>query len=519
MGLKYPIGNQDFIKIRKEDKVYIDKTDLIYKLVNNESYVFLSRPRRFGKSLLLSTIEAYFEGRKEFFKNLAIESLERDWKKHSVLHLELSRFDPYDPNSLKNLLEIQFREWERKFEIYDKVDSLSSRFAVIIQRAYKKSGNGVVILVDEYDYPLINTLHKRSLYDENREILRSIYVNLKAMDRYIRFGMLTGVSRFSKTSIFSALNNLDDITFSPEYSSICGFTENEIKSNLWEGVLNLAKTEKCSGEEAMQLLKKEYDGYHFSKDLVDIYNPFSLLSALKKESIENYWHRTGLPEFIAQKLKNSRESFIDIFCAEAPEHKLAETDTSFSSPVALMYQAGYLTIKAYDRIEREYKLGIPNREVERGLLLFLLGIYMEQDADDANKFIKEMAKCLDRGEPDEFFKRLQSFLASIGYPLTQNKSELFFEQGLYIILRALGLHVHSEMATSNGRIDLLIESEKYIYIIELKLDKTPEEALEQIEKKEYSLPWKYDGRKIFEIGVNFSSQKRNITGWKIISVS
>lgn len=515
MGLKYPIGNQDFKKIREEGKVYVDKTALIYELVNKASYVFLSRPRRFGKSLLLSTIEAYFEGRKELFEGLAIESLESDWRKHPVLHLKLSRFDNITHESLESILEQQFRYWEEIFEIKNVIPGFGARFGDIIQKAYQKSGNGVVVLVDEYDNPLIHTFNDNTLYERNREILRSIYVNLKDMDRYIRFGMLTGVSRFSKTNIFSALNNLEDITFLPQYSCICGFTEEEIRRDLWEGVRNISQSEGCSDEEALILLKKEYDGYHFSRNLIDIYNPFSLLNSLKTGFIENYWHRSGLPDFLANKLKESDKPFAALFSTEAPEYKLAETDTSFSSPLALLYQTGYLTIKGYDREEKEYRLGIPNKEVEQGLFLFLLGVYTEHDSDDENKLLKEMARCLKRGEPEEFLNRLQSFIASIGYPITQNKSELFFEQGLYIILRVLGLHVHTEMATSNGRIDLLVETESYVYVIELKLDKSPEEALAQIKEKQYSLPWKHDGRKIFEIGINFASKQRNITGWKI----
>ena len=519
MGLRYPIGDQDFAGIREEGKVYVDKTDIIYELVKGSKYIFLSRPRRFGKSLLLSTIEAYFQGRKELFEGLAIESLEKEWSKYPVLHLELSRFSTASPGSLPTLLNQQFGKWENEYGITHVPDDFGTRFAEIIEKAFQKNGKGVVVLVDEYDHPLINTLHDESLYERNREILRSVYVNLKALDRYIRFGMLTGVSRFSKTNIFSALNNLEDITFLPQYSCICGFTEEEIRRDLWEGVKNIAQSEECSDEEALRLLKKEYDGYHFSRNLIDIYNPFSLLNSLKTGFIENYWHRSGLPDFLEKKMKDSNVAFSKLFDTEASEYKLAESDTSFSSPVALLYQTGYLTIKSYNKEDKEYVLGIPNREVEQGLFLFLMGSYMEQDPDDGNRTMREMAKCLKRGETEEFLERLQSFIASIGYPVTQNKSELFFEQGLYIILRVLGLHVHTEMATSNGRIDLLVETDRYVYVIELKLDKTPEEALAQIKEKHYSLPWKHDGRKVFEIGISFSSEERNIMGWKVDTLS
>ena len=515
MSLRYPIGQQDFAGIRKEGKVYVDKTSYVYELVNNNKYVFLSRPRRFGKSLLLSTIEAYFDGKKELFEGLAVESLEKDWKKHPILHLKLSRFDNATNHALENLLEQQFRCWEETLGIKDVIPGFGARFSDIIQKSYQKSGNGVVILIDEYDSPLINTFHDESLHIKNREILRSLYVNLKDMDQYIRFGMLTGVSRFSKTNIFSALNNLEDVTFLPKYESICGFTEDEIKRDLWEGVNNLAREEKCSDNEALNKLKKEYDGYHFSRNLIDIYNPFSLLNALKNGFIENYWHRSGLPDFLVKKLKTSRESFGKLFSTEASEYKLAETDTSFSSPVALLYQTGYLTIKSYNKEYKEYKLGIPNREVEQGLFLFLMGAYMEQDSDNGNRTMRDMTLFLKKGEPLEFLERLKSFLSSIGYPITQNKSELFFEQGLYIILRVLGLHVHSELTTSNGRIDLFIETEKYIYVIELKLDKPAKDALSQINEKNYCLPWKFDGRKIYKIGITFSSAQRNITDWII----
>ena len=514
--LKYPIGQQDFAGIIRDGWLYIDKTGLIYRLVNNDKYIFLSRPRRFGKSLLLSTIRYYFEGRKELFEDLQIMELEKHWKKHPVLHLELSGTMPGDPDSLKSVLDFQFREWEKRYDIENISKSLSQRFATIIREACIKTGERVVVLIDEYDNPLINTIHLKETYESNRELLKSVYSNLKSMDEFIRFAMLTGVSRFSNTTVFSGLNNLRDISFDNDYSTICGFTAEEIRRKMWDGVERLAGYEECSPEEAMVLLKDEYDGYHFSEIMADIYNPFSLLNCLASSRIDNYWIQSGVPEFLVRRLKETPISYQKLFSASGTSESLTASDAAFDSPVALFYQTGYLTIKGYDRKTRRFRLGIPNKEVDEGLFNYLLKGYYSYNVLDAEDRLKEMTACLEKGEPESFLERLKETLAGIPYHLHGKMTELDFERTLFVIFHIMGYHIHCELATSAGRIDLTVATGDYLYIIELKLDKSAEEALEQIERKAYALQWKNDGRKIFKIGVNFSSETRNIADWKIL---
>lgn len=513
--LKYPIGTQDFATLREFGYVYIDKTKLIYDLVNNNRYVFLSRPRRFGKSLLLSTIRYYFEGRKDLFDNLALINHERNWFKYPVLHLELSRVETNNPNSLKDDLDSQFSLWEKQYNVTTITSGFSQRFSNIILSAYQSTRKRVVILIDEYDNPLLNNIHNLEVYELNRNLLKSLYSNLKVMDEYIQFAMLTGVSRFSNTSIFSGLNNIQDITLLDDYATICGFTKEEIKKYLWEGVESLAVYEGCSNDEALRLLKEEYDGYHFSEKLIDIYNPFSLLNCLSTSRINDYWMKSGVPEFIVDKLEDSRESFERIFNSQADTYSLEAKDSVFDSPVSLMFQTGYLTIKGYNRKDRIYTLGVPNKEVDRSLFLFMLGSYSRHRRSDGGVQLREMSKCLYDGNPEEFIRRLQSLLAGITYELQGKFTELDYEKLMYVALHILGFYCQAEFRTSYGRIDLLVETKDYVYVMELKLDKSPEEALAQINGKDYTLSWKFDGRKIFKIGISFSSVKRNIDSWLI----
>ena len=516
MKQKYPIGRQSFKFVRNNDMVYVDKTGIIYDLVKNYSYVFLSRPRRFGKSLLLSTLQAYFEGSKELFEGLEIMQLEKEWKKHPVFHLELSRINPESGHSLVSALEEQFTEWENIYNIQNRNLEFAQRLSVLIKEAYRKSGQGVVVLIDEYDNPLINTLDNPDLHNKFRSLLKSIYSNLKALDQYIQFAMVTGVSRFSNTSIFSGFNNLKDITFNPGFSTLCGFTEEEIRRFLWPGVETLGEKLNCSSEEALRRLKEMYDGYHFSDGCPDLYNPFSLLNALDDSKIEDYWITSATPEFLIKKLKSYKISLSRLFSDTATEKTLAEKDTAFSSPVALFYQTGYLTIKSYDPETGRYRLGIPNLEVERGLFGDILQTYLGNEPQTESDMINNMSLALDNGKPEEFLIILKSFLAAIPGTINhRNMVELNFENTVYVLLMSMGKDVKAEHAVAAGRIDLLVSVKDFIYIIEFKFNSTPKKALEQIEAKDYSLPWSTDTRKLFKVGVNFSSKTRNITGWKI----
>lgn len=511
---RYPAGEQSFKNIREDSKVYVDKTKIIYDLVNNPKYVFLQRPRRFGKSLLLSTIKAYFEGEKKLFEGLAISELEKDWKKHPVFHLELSGIDSNNPESLPERLDIQFREWEKVYGNEESLSSYGARFGNLIRKAAEKTGERAVILVDEYDNPLINTLNKKERLDDYRELLRSIYSNLKSMDEYIRFGMLTGVSRFSKTSIFSGLNNLTDITFDNRYATICGFTEDEIHRFLRQGVTLLGEELETNTEDALTELKRMYDGYHFSRKCPDIYNPYSLIRCLDASEIKNYWFETATPKFLVEKLKETDVSFLNLFNGKVPEESLTESDTAFSSPVSLLYQTGYLTIKGYDKNTLRYFLGVPNREVETSLFSYLLSQFIGRDKVVAEDYAAEIVGFLRDGNPREFMQRLESFLGSIPYDLMPAVSEKYFQHVLYLIFRVTGTRISAEEKTSFSRSDIIVMTDRYIYIFELKLNESADVALKQIEDKKYALPYQYDGRKIFKIGVNFSSETRNIAEWK-----
>lgn len=511
--MKYPIGQQDFQKIREEGNLYVDKTSLIYHLVTRNNYIFLSRPRRFGKSLLLSTIQAYFEGKKHLFKGLEIEKLEKQWIPHPVIHLELSKIDSNDPTSLYQILEQQFRQWEKQYKIEKPLEALGPRFSDIIIAAYNSTGQRVVILIDEYDNPLINTIHLQDIYQKNQSLLKSIYSNLKHLDRYIRFGMLTGISRFTKMNIFSGLNNLNDISFESRYSEICGFTLQEIEKNFAQGLIRLGEEMELSYKDALKALKDWYDGYHFSENSTDIYNPFSLLNALDKSKIRPFWIETATPEFLVEKLKNSDENLSEIFNDSVEETELAIADTSFSSPVSLLYQTGYLTIKGYDKATLHYTLGIPNKEVSQGFLPAVLAGFIGKPQAKTNKEALIIKESLIKGDFNKFPEQLKIFLGSVPYSVIPHITEKYFQNTLYLLFKIMGLDVESEKQTSFGRSDIIVSTSNYIYIFELKVDGSAQEAICQIEEKEYALPYINSGKQIIKIGLNFSSETRNLSSW------
>ena len=513
--VKYPIGIQDFEGLRKDGYLYVDKTEIIYQLVTQSKYIFLSRPRRFGKSLLLSTIKAYFEGKKELFEGLAIESLEKEWKEYPVLMLELSRTTAFDSNSLEELLAQQFSIWEKQYGVVEKSESMSARFANIIINAHETTGERVVVLVDEYDNALINTLHDRELHERNKELLKSVYSNLKALDAHIKFGMLTGVSRFSHMSIFSGLNNLDDITLSDDYCVICGITPEELQKYFRQGIEEMSQNLEMDYSSVLNDLKKFYDGYHFSKNCRDVYNPFSLLNAFNKRELGSYWMQTGTPTFLVKRIIEEKLDLNDLFHSQATEQALGDADLSYTSLVALLFQTGYLTIKGYEPRRRRYKLGIPNMEVSEGLFENLMKVSQYKDSERGRDIIYAMSDSLYEGNPERALEKMKVYLGGIGYPQGHADKEFAFENNLLIPLKLLAMDVHSELHISSGRIDMVVKTDRYIYVFEFKLDGSAEEALKQIEEKEYALPFESDGRKIYKIGVNFSSKKRNIDSWII----
>lgn len=512
--VKYPIGIQSFQEIIIGNYIYVDKTERIFQMINRGKYYFLSRPRRFGKSLLLSTLKAYFEGKRELFEGLAIADMENDWVKCPVLMLSFSAYNP-SAGDLTEIIDNQLSEYESTYDIPESTENLGMRFRNLILEAERKTGQKVVILIDEYDSPIMAHLHEEERYEEVKNMLKSVYVNLKDMDEHIKFGMLTGVTRFSKMTIFSGLNNLNDISLDDRYSDICGITEEELDHYFKEGISDLAKKLKCDDECAKKALKENYDGYHFSGECPDIYNPFSLLCCLNKSKIESYWFQTATPTFLIKEMERLNVFLPEILNEAASATTLADIDTYRTSPIALLFQTGYLTIKDYEDEYDMYTLGVPNREVEKGLFRELLASLADSDSNEVDKTIYNIRKSFNTGNPQSALKATQVFLAGIPANLTQKKPEVYFENNLYLLFKLAGLEVNTEWWTSDGRIDMLLRTPGYIYVIELKLDKSAQEALNQIDSKNYTLQFHPDGRRIVKIGINFSSDTRTLSDWII----
>ena len=512
MSKLYPIGIQNFESLRKDGYFYVDKTRLINQLVKTGRYYFLSRPRRFGKSLLISTLEAYYQGKKELFEGLAIEQLEKDWIKHPILHLDLNN-EKYDtPESLDGILNDNLEKWESLYGARPSEVSFSLRFAGIIQRAYEQTGQRVVILVDEYDKPMLQAIGNEELQKYFRNTLKPFYGALKSKDGCIKLGFLTGVTKFGKVSVFSDLNNLIDISMDEQYVELCGITEKEIHDNMEEDVQILASKQKMTYEEVCSELKECYDGYHFVEDSIGIYNPFSLLNTFYKMKFGSYWFETGTPTYLVELLKKSNYDLQRITHEETDAEVLNSIDSTSRNPIPVIYQSGYLTIKGFDKRFGIYKLGFPNREVEEGFVKYLLPFYTSIDAIESPFQIRKFIDEVELGDYNAFFHRLQSFFADTPYELIRDL-ELHYQNVLFIVFKLIGFYVKAEYHTSQGRIDLVLQTDHFIYVMEFKLEGTAEEALQQINDKHYAQAFATDARKLFKIGVNFSKETRNIEKW------
>ena len=512
----YPIGIQNFEKIRNDGYLYIDKTALMYQMVKTGSYYFLSRPRRFGKSLLISTLEAYFQGKKELFTGLAVEGWEKDWIKYPILHLDLN-IEKYDtPESLDNILEKSLTAWEKLYGAEPSERSFSLRFAGIIERACKQAGQRVVILVDEYDKPMLQAIGNEKLQKQFRDTLKPFYGALKTMDGYIKFAFLTGVTKFGKVSVFSDLNNLDDISMRKDYVEICGVSDQELHENLDIELHEFAETQGLSYDKLCTKLKEYYDGYHFTHNSIGIYNPFSLLNAFKYKEFGSYWFETGTPTYLVKLLKKHHYDLERMAHEETDAQVLNSIDSESTNPIPVIYQSGYLTIKGYDERFGIYRLGFPNREVEEGFIRFLLPFYANVNKVESPFEVQKFVREVETGDYDSFFHRLQSFFADTTYEVIREQ-ELHYENVLFIVFKLVGFYTKVEYHTNNGRVDLILQTDKFIYIMEFKLNGTAEEALQQINNKRYALPFEADGRKLFKIGINFSEKTRNIEKWVVAS--
>ena len=512
--MKYPLGIQNFEKIRTDGYLYMDKTAMLYDIVKGGTYYFLSRPRRFGKSLLISTLEAYFQGKRELFKGLAIDQLEQEWKQYPVLHLDLNAEKYTTPEALDHILNSVLVDWENLYGKGDGETTLASRFKGVIRRAYEQTGQKVVILVDEYDKPLLQAFGNNKLQDDYRATLKAFYGVEKSMDGCIQFAFFTGVTKFSKVSVFSDLNNLTDITMDRRYVELCGITEREIRHTLDAEVGQLALDNNLSKEACYEKLKLNYDGYHFEHDTVGVYNPFSLLHVMDAKAFKDYWFETGTPTVLVEALKQNGYNLNDLTQEEVTADLLGSLDSIDTNPIPLLYQSGYLTIKDYDPEFGTYLLGFPNQEVGRGFTRFLIPYYSRLKANQGQLFVAKFVKELRAGKTEAFMQRLESLFAQGDYQV-MGDAELYFQNVCWVIFRMIGFYTEVERHTSDGRMDMVIQTQDYIYIFEFKLDKSADEALRQIEDKQYAKPFEHDGRKIYKIGINFSTKTRRIDGWKM----
>lgn len=512
----YPIGIQNFEKIRTEDFLYVDKTAEIYKLAKEGRYYFLSRPRRFGKSLLVSTMEAYFSGRKELFSGLAIEKLEAEWKQHPVLHLDLSGVSYTDESVLERVLSDKLAKWETLYGAVNTSDILGLRFKEVIEAAYNKTGNQVAILIDEYDKPIIDNLGNEPTLSHLRSTLQGFYSVMKSMDARIRFGFLTGVTKIRKMSVFSGLNNLNDISMIPDYVDICGVSETELHEYFDESISELSSANEMSKEECYVKLKSMYDGYHFCEDSIGIYNPFSLLNTFQNKKFREYWFETGTPGFLVEVMRKTSFDVTTLENQTVDSTLMSNADAIFENPVPYLFQSGYLTITGYNDMFRLYQLGFPNQEVKNGFLNCLLKYYVPMSPDmSGTTLIYQLWHSITEGNPKSFMQILSSLFANTSYQI-QGETEKDFQYAMYIISALLGEYVQVERTTSNGRIDLIIQTKEFIYIFELKVNADADVALRQIDEKGYARPFEGDSRKLFKIGVNFSTATRRIEDWKIV---
>ena len=512
---RYPIGIQTFSKIREEGYTYIDKTEYIFNLVKSDAqYVFLSRPRRFGKSLLVSTLRAYFEGRKELFEGLKIEKLETEWRKYPVLHFSMADGKHMDEESLPDYLNHQLIEWEKVYGRDTSEKLVNVRLMSLIRRAYEKTGEKVVVLIDEYDAPLLDVVHEDENLPKLRKIMRNFYAPLKGADPYIRFVFMTGITKFSQLSIFSELNNIKNISMLNEYAGICGITEEEMLTEMSEGIDNLAEKLELSREETIEKLKKKYDGYHFTSQCPDIYNPFSLLNCFSDGKLDSYWFGSGTPTYLIEMLLKFGMSPIELGRnMEASPTEFDAPTEHLNSVVPLLYQSGYITIKDFDKDFDLYTLSIPNEEVRTGLMLSLIPNYLQQ-REGTELTINKMVRCFAYGDINGAMQLLQTFFKTVPY-CNDIDHEGHWQQMLYVVFSLLGARCDVEVHTSDGRVDLVAAIRGKLYLIEIKLDKSAHEALTQIDLKAYDQRFALYNLPIVKIGINFSTKERTITAWEL----
>ena len=521
--MKYPIGIQSFDRIIEDGYVYIDKTDMVYSLAQEGSIYFLSRPRRFGKSLLVSTLKNYFLGRKELFRGLKIDSMEKDWKVYPVFHMDFNSTNFAVRGTLWQKLNGLLIDWEEQYGVTTPKEGLDlgDRFIKVLAAAHEQSGRRAVVLVDEYDKPILDVLDvDKNLEEEHRNILKGFYSVFKGADEHLQFVFLTGVTKFSQVSVFSGFNQPKDISMHGKYETLCGITQEELDATFREPIENMSKVYRCSYEEMRDRLKAQYDGYHFSDLMTDIYNPFSLLNAFDAERISDYWFKSGTPSYLIRLLSHSDENMNDITGKYYAPKEFIDYKADVEQPLPMIYQSGYLTIKEFDMEFGLFLLDYPNKEVKEGFLSLIASKYFN-NGDTIYPWIREAAVLLRRGDTEGFRTGLTSFLASIPYTMRRKENERererYFHYTFYLIMRLISVYtVYTEKVQSHGRVDCIVETPEYVYIFEFKLDGTAEEALSQIEEKGYAREYESDSRKVYKIGAVFSSETGTIEDWRCI---
>ncbi len=509
----YPVGVQTFQIIREGKYLYIDKTKYIADFRKKKMrYVFLSRPRRFGKSLFASTIQAYFEGRKDLFEGLAIAEYEKEWVKHPVLHFDMSGAKHFNEDELKNYLDFILLPYEKIYGNEKKEKSPNTRLIGLVRRAYEQTGQKVVVIIDEYDAPLLDVVHEKENLGALRRIMQNFYSPLKMLDPYLEFTFITGITKFSQLSIFSELNNLENISMFDQYSAICGISKTELTTQMRPDIEGLGKALGLTYEECLEELTKYYDGYHFSEHSEDVFNPFSLVRAMNGQKIESYWFGSGTPTYLIKTLQKYHVDVMDIEKKSCDVDDFDVSPEQMTSALPLLYQSGYLTIKRYNPLMRRYTLGYPNREVKIGMLKSLAPNYLSPVSVDNNSLVGDFLEMLYDGDIEGAMNRLRAYLASISNRLS-NKNERDFQTVFYLIFNLMGAYMRVEEDSAIGRADAVVHMPDAIYVFELKYDGSAEDAIKQIDDKGYLIPYSANGKRLFKIGVNYDSQQRTIGEW------
>ena len=520
--MKYPIGIQSFDRIIEDGYVYVDKTELIYNLTHESSIYFLSRPRRFGKSLLVSTLKNYYLGRRELFRGLAMERLETEWAVYPVFHVDFNGAVFSNAGQLEAMLRDYVEGWERMYGLVpDKELGLGLRFRHVLRAAHEQTGRRAVVLIDEYDKPILDVLDvDASLENRHRNVLKAFYSVFKAADEHLQFVLLTGVTKFSQVSVFSGFNQPKDISMDGRYEALCGITQDEIDRYFPQPIADMAADYRCTSEEMKQRLKLQYDGYHFSDRLTDVYNPFSLLNALDSRRIYDYWFRSGTPTYLIRLLAHFNENINELTGKYYRPEEFVDYKADVERPLPMIFQSGYLTIKNYNFQFNTFLLDFPNNEVKNGFLTMLATSYLKPQ-EEMGTWIRSVVMTLQEGDTDRLRTLFTSFLASIPYTMRRKEGEAererYFQYTFYLIMRLVSVYtVYVEKAQSQGRVDCVVETPQYVYLFEFKLDGTAADALQQIEDRGYAREYAADARRLYRVGVGFSSETGTVCDWAVV---